>query len=113
MQESATVTGELWYRERIALLPDVVVEVKLVDVSKQDVPATVISEQTIKSPGQVPIAFVVAYDTEGIIPNHRYCIQARILEADGKLIFITTQAYPVITLGNPTSNVSIMLQKVG
>ena len=57
----ATVTGTVTYRERIALPPDAVVEIKLLDVSPMDVAATLIAEQAIIPQHQVPIAFALPY----------------------------------------------------
>jgi putative lipoprotein len=92
----ATVTGTVTYLQRIALTPGAVIEVKLVDVSRPDAPAT-ISEQTIRTVGQqVPIAFVLPYDPRRIEHHGRYVVRARILE-DGKLLFINEKDYPVIT----------------
>ena len=42
------VTGSVTYRERIALPPTAVVQVRLVDVSRADAPAVLIAEQVIR-----------------------------------------------------------------
>ena len=111
--EKATVTGTAFYLQRIALPPDtMMVQVQLVDISKQDVEALVLGEQTITPMRQVPISFEISYNPEDIIPNHRYAIQARITEIDGPLWFITTQAFLVITDGHPSSDVQVILQMV-
>ena len=46
------VTGTVDYRERMALPPDAVVEVRLSDVSRQDVAAPVIAETTVLPEGR-------------------------------------------------------------
>lgn len=52
--KQAAVTGSVAYRERIALSPDAVLEVRLSDVSRQDA-APVIAETTVVPAGrQVP-----------------------------------------------------------
>ncbi len=107
----ATVTGTVTYRERIALSPDAVVEVKLVDVSRADAPAVTIGEQTIKNPGQVPIAFEIGYDPKTIDSRFTYAVQARI-EERGTLMFINDTRYQVITRGNP-AHVDMVLKRVG
>jgi putative lipoprotein len=108
---SVSVTGTLAYRERIALGPAAVVEVKLADVSRADAPAIIIGELTIENPGQVPIAFEIEYDPAAIDARFEYAIQARITEA-GELRFINTTRYSVITRGNPT-HVDLVLQMAG
>ena len=109
---AAAVSGTVTYLQRIALPPNAVVEVKLVDVSRQDVPATVLGEQIITNPGQVPIPFEIAYDPASIDPRFTYAVQARIM-ADGQLLFISDTVTPVITRGAPTSDVEIVVVPVG
>ena len=108
---TATVTGTVTYRERIALAPDAVVEVKLLDVSRADAPAVTIGEQVIENPGQVPISFEVEYDPADIDERFTYAIQVRIMEGDS-LAFINDTTYPVITRDSPI-HVDMVLVKVG
>ena len=104
------VTGTITYRERIALPPEAVVEVRLSDVSLQDVASTLIGKSIITEPGQVPIPFEVSYFTSVIDQRHTYAVSARITVGND-LWFINTTAYPVITLGNPT-HVDMVVQLV-
>ncbi|MDQ3175872.1 MAG: YbaY family lipoprotein, partial [Acidobacteriota bacterium] len=53
-QNSATVTGTVTYRQRIAMPPGAVVEVSLLDVSRADAPAVVLDKLEIKPTTQVP-----------------------------------------------------------
>ncbi len=111
--EKVTITGTVSYLQRIALpLDTTIVQVQLLDISKQDIRALVLGQQTITPEHQVPIPFAVSYNPEDIIPNHRYAIQARITDLDGTLRFTTTQVYSVITNGNPRSDVQVILQMV-
>jgi uncharacterized lipoprotein YbaY/heat shock protein HslJ len=99
---AAAVRGTVTYRERIALPPQAVIEVQLVDVSLADAPATVISSVSINAEGrQVPFAFELPYDPAQIDPRFPYAVQARIT-VDGQLRFISTTRNAVITQGNPT-----------
>ncbi len=107
----AKVTGTVTYREKIALTPGAVVEVKLQDVSRADAPAITIGEQTIENPGQVPIAFEIEYDPADIDDRFSYAIGVRITES-GELAFINDTRYSVITRDNPT-HVDMVLVKVG
>ena len=108
---TATVTGTVTYRERIALAPNAVVEVKLIDISRADAPAVTVGEQVIENPGQVPIAFEIEYDPSKIDERFTYAVQARIMEGD-RLAFINDTRYAVITRGSPT-HVDMVLIKVG
>jgi uncharacterized lipoprotein YbaY len=110
--QSAAVTGTVTYLQRSALPPDAVITVQLADVSKADAPAQIISTQTIESGGnQVPFAYTLPYDPAQIDERYDYAVSARI-ESAGKLLFINTQRYAVITKGNPTENVEIIVEPV-
>jgi len=107
----ARLTGTISYLQRIALTPDAVVEVKLLDVSRADASSVTIAEQEIKpAGGQVPIAFELPYDTRRIEARHQYAVQVRILEG-GILRFINTQTYHVLT-GGHGNTVKVIVQAV-
>jgi putative lipoprotein len=106
------VTGTVTYLQRSALPPTAVIEVQLQDVSKMDAPAEVISTQTIEAQGkQVPFRYILKYDPAQIDPAHRYAVRATIKDG-AKLLFTSTQAYPVITNGAPTRDVEIVVEPV-
>ena len=110
----SAVTGVVTYRQRIALPPDAVVRVQLQDVSRADAPSVVLGEQVIESMGrQVPFPFSIAYDPATIDPRGRCTVRARIESAAGDLLWTNTQAYPVITAGNPTRDIEVVVQPVG
>ena len=100
-QPNASVTGTVTYRERLALSPGATLKVQLRDMSLQDAASTLIAEQIIPNPGQVPIKFKVQYNRQDIASRNTYSIQARIIESDGRLAFINDTTYEVITRGNP------------
>jgi len=112
--KTATVTGTVTYREQVALPPQgVLVIVKVEDISRADAPAVTIGEQIIENPGhQVPIPFEIQYNPDDIDARYTYAMRVRI-EVDGKLWFTNTTSYRVITGDYPTSNVEVMLEKVG
>jgi uncharacterized lipoprotein YbaY/uncharacterized protein YraI len=107
------VTGAVTYRQRIALPPDAVLTVQIQDVSIADAPAQVIGEQVIKEPGQVPINYSVQYRYRDIDDSNRYSMQARIEDAEGSLLFISDTSIPVLTQGNPSEDVEIVVAPVG
>ncbi|MGH2586447.1 MAG: YbaY family lipoprotein, partial [Dehalococcoidia bacterium] len=109
-----TVTGVVTYRVRIALPPDAVVTVRIEDVSRADGPARVIGEQVIATEGrQVPIPFSIGYRPSEIDPRFRYNVRAQIRDGSGRLLFTTTTAHPVITQGNPTKDIEVVVEMVG
>jgi putative lipoprotein len=109
---STRVTGTVSYRERIALPPGSLVIVTLEDTSKADAKATLLGEARITiGRKQVPITFAIDVEAGRIEPRHRYAVRARILDPQGSLRWTSTQAYPVITGGNPTS-VDVLVEAV-
>ncbi|NVK43912.1 MAG: YbaY family lipoprotein [Oceanospirillaceae bacterium] len=84
------ISGEVWYRERIALPPGAEVLVTLEDQSRMDAPATVITGYTHIVDGPGPYAFRLVYDPAAIDERMRYGLRARI-EHDGELLFISTE----------------------
>lgn len=110
---AASVTGTVTYLQRISLPPDAVVTVRIEDVSLADAPSEVIGEQVIETEGkQVPIPFEVTYKPSDVEDNHRYSVRARIEDGSGKLLFTSDTVMPVITGGNPTSDVEIVVVPV-
>lgn len=107
---SASVSGTVAYRERIALPPNAVVTVRLLDVSRADAAATTIAETVIQTNGrQVPIPFTLAYDPSRIEARNRYVVRATIGDAAGVMLFTTDTAVPVVTNGGMTFGFELML----
>jgi putative lipoprotein len=105
-----TVTGTVTYLQRIALPADAVVTVRIEDVSKADAPADLIGEQLIQTKdAQVPIPFAVPYDPGEIEENHSYSLRVRIEDGTGRLLFINDTSIPVITHGNPTQDIEVIV----
>lgn len=89
-----TISGEVIYRERIALPPEAALIVQLADVSLADAAATIIAETSIQPTGQVPVGFNLSFDPQKIVPGHSYAIQARIAAGD-TLWFVTDERHSV------------------
>ena len=98
--EPAAVTGTVAYRERMALTPEAVVEVQLLDVSIADASAKLIAKQTIRPRRQVPIPFELVYDPADIEERLTYVVRATIREG-GQLMFTTDRSYRVLMRGHP------------
>jgi putative lipoprotein len=105
------VTGTVSYREPIALPHDAVIEVSLLDVSLMDVAAKLISKQTITPEQSVPIPFKLHYDPQDIDQRMTYAVQARILDGEDKLLFVTDISYQVLTRGQP-DRVDLVLKHI-
>ncbi len=105
------ITGEVWYRERIALPPGSTVVVTLEDQSRADAPATVITDYTHVTEGQGPYSFRLIYDPAAIDDRMTYGLRARI-ENDGQLMFTSTEHIDPFA-GEPGEPVRIMVSKQG
>ena len=107
-----SIAGTVSYRERVALPPDAVVEVQLLDVSRQDAPSIIIAAASFPTRDrQVPIPFTLSYDPSKIIEKHSYAVRA-VIRSEGTVIFMSTSRYSVITHGN-LSRADLMLMRVG
>lgn len=112
-QGQASVTGEIFYLERIALPPAARVTVQLQDVSLADAPATVLAEQVIDPAGAgPPYAFTLPYDPAQIQNNRSYAVRATISDGN-RLLFTSTERISVITRGGPTSGVRVRVSAAG
>ena len=89
-EQPVSVTGQITYRERIALPPTAQIEIQLSDVSLMDSPSRTIAQQSFTADGrQVPFAFSLTVDQRPLDPRHSYAVSARITDASGRLMFIT------------------------
>lgn len=89
------------------------IEVKLLDVSLADAPATTISSQIYHLNGKsqiFPFTFELSYKSSQIKPHKRYSLSARVTDSKTKqLLFLTTTHYGLNAkkrIGNDESNKS-------
>lgn len=85
-----TLTGEVFYRERKLLPPGAELHVTLEDVSKMDVPSTVIAASTQSQTGAPPYQFSLDYSAADIDSRMQYSLRAKIM-LDGALLFTSTE----------------------
>ena len=94
--EEAIIKGSAFYLERIDLPPNAIFEATLEDVSLMDVRAPVLGNVVIESVTSIPINFSIQYNSNDIKQRHRYNVRGKIT-VDGRLMFITDTAHPVLT----------------
>ncbi|KAF1020686.1 MAG: putative lipoprotein YbaY [Pseudomonas sp.] len=107
----ASLDGEVFYLQRIALPPAATLSVTLSDVSLADAPSVTLAEQKGPVKGQVPLPFHLSYDPAQLKPGHSYAVSARI-ELDGKLLFITTERHSVQLNGQDKQPLRIRVDAV-
>jgi putative lipoprotein len=104
------ISGEVWYRERIALPPGARVIVTLEDQSRADAPATVLTDYThVVDAAQQPFSFRLVYNPAVIDARMTYGLRARI-EKDGELLFTSTEHIDPFA-GEPGEPVRIRVSK--
>ena len=109
---TATIHGEVFYLQRIALPPDAEVSVVLQDVSRADAPAVEVASTLMKTEGrQVPFPFALSYEPAKIEPGRTYALAARISSA-GQLLWVNEAQAPVLTRGAPADSIRIRLRQV-
>ena len=105
-----SISGTLSYRERMALPADAAIDVKLVEAPAPGGTAKTVAESVFAPGGkQVPIPFRLSYNASDINPANIYQVSATI-SVNGKLMFTSTTAYPVLTDG-ASDRIAIVLQQ--
>jgi len=88
--QQENITASVFYLQRIALPPGAQVTLVLEDVSKMDMAADIIAEQTIAAEGAPPYQLNLSYNAAKIKPQHSYALRAQI-EHNGQLLFTNTE----------------------
>ena len=101
------MTGTLTYLEPASLSPDARAIVVLVEGAGGSAAGSIVSNTVIEEPGQVPITFALPFDPDTIDPDATYVVAAEIV--DGERKWVTQPGLPVITQGNPTTDVALTL----
>lgn len=110
-EHDGILTGDVFYRERMALRPDALITVRLEDVTRGT--PRLLGDQIIRARGQqVPIPFNIAYDPAHITPDQRIVITARIDDGQGRPLFASRSPMPVITGYNPSTGVQVLVVRV-
>lgn len=104
-----TVTGEAFYRERVALPSGTRLEVTLTDASVPDPQTGLVRRIIVAKAGQPPYSFEIPYRRADIDPDHRYVVSARLVDLDD-VLFESSEPVPVITRGHP-DEVELLLRR--
>jgi putative lipoprotein len=107
---AGVLNGEVFYRERVALPPNAVLEVSLVDVTRPGGLGELVASMQVRPDRQVPIPFEIRYGDDDVDPRRSYAVRANIL-ADGRLLFVNARQLRVLTHGHPNS-VRILMSAV-
>jgi putative lipoprotein len=107
-----TVSGTVTYAERIHVRPDAVMRVRLLDVSDAQARPVALAEHAQATGGtRPPFRFELEFDGLAIDDGGLYVLEAT-LEADGRTLLRTPTAIPVITRGQPSEHVQLVLRSL-
>lgn len=101
------LTGEVTYRERIALPDGAILTIDMIDLAVPDRPRL-----TVRAPigtGEVPLTFTLTFEDSMILPLHDYVLNAEI-RAPG-FLFRNTEPHPVTPLAQ-TAPIEIVTSPV-
>lgn len=108
--ELVTITGAATYRQRIAMPPGAVLNVRIEDVSRADAKAVVLAEVSeVFGARQVPIPFSLTLPRTTIDARGRYSLRATVT-VDGRLRFTTDKHYPV-SFNGASEKFNLQLQR--
>lgn len=106
-----TLTGEVTYRERIALPDGATLKVQLLDTTASGSPARVEAAAAVATPGQVPLTFTLNFDDRAIDPSHEHALVAEI-SSGLELWFRNATPYPVKPLA-PDGDIVVVVDFTG
>ncbi|HET9218464.1 MAG TPA: META domain-containing protein [Terriglobia bacterium] len=90
------VTGQITYREKMAVPAQSVAVVTLRDITVANAASTVIAEQRIDLAGrQVPIAFRLTVDRAKLQSQRKYAVRGSIVGPDEKFLWVTMDIHVV------------------
>ncbi len=107
LARAGVLSGEVFYRERVALPSNAVLEISLVDVTRPGGLGELVASMQVRPNRQVPIPFEIRFGDDDVDPRRRYAVRANIL-ADGRLLFVNASPQRVLTQGYPNSVRTLM-----
>ena len=108
--KKAAITGVIAHTHPMTIPVGYVITVQIEDTTKADAPGKKIAEQVIKSQGEeLPMPFEIIYDPGKINAKHAYSLRVIIEDSTGKMTYTNNTSVPVITNGNPTQKVTVIV----
>lgn len=107
LAERITLSGDVTYRERIALPEAGTLTVALIDLAQPDKPGLA-ATAAIARPGKVPLTFTLNLDTDSLDATHQYALVAQIAGADGAVWFRNNEPYAIDPMAPATPIVIIV-----
>ncbi|MHA6204185.1 YbaY family lipoprotein [Dyella soli] len=106
-----SITGDIRYDLPQPLPAGAYLKVTLADVSRQDVAARTISEETIQPVGASPVDFLISYDPADLRDGVDFALSVRLQQGD-KLLAINDTRVSVLGRSGEKGPVSVLLKAV-
>jgi uncharacterized lipoprotein YbaY len=101
-QSAAGVRGQVVCKERITLTPQAVLTVRLRDVTYSSWQNVEVGKHVIPNPPHPPIPFSIEYDPTAIYPDHKYAVDAWLVDR-GQIVLQSSTPLPVTPLAGSTA----------
>ena len=108
---AAHVTGTITYREKMALSPTAIVDVRIDDVTRPGSGEPIVASTRIEHPGQVPVRFELPYDPQLIDERSRYAVRA-VISDNGMVLFASLDTVLVLTQAHG-QRADLVLSRIG
>lgn len=104
-----TITGQLAYRERIALPPEARMEIVITDITRGEDDGLVLSRlETSIGNASVPIPFAIDVSKHNLSEGPLYVLRAFLKDADGTVLFRSTEPF-LLNLRNEQIDVGTIM----
>ncbi|CAK7050537.1 hypothetical protein CUZ56_01793 [Saezia sanguinis] len=111
MSQNSTLSGEVYYNDRSALPMGATLTVTLMDESDNRDVSTALSHASYEIKHQVPLPFVLSYDSTKLRAGNTYVLDAKI-EYQGKLLYATRERAKVNLDGGSKTGIRVEVVKV-
>lgn len=98
--QANTIRGTVSPRDSAPLPAGATVDVRMLDLRRRDAPVTVARTSFAVEGRPTPLAFELRFDPAGLDRSRPYAVRATI-QSEGRVLFATESAQPVLTQGNP------------
>jgi len=90
------IRGSATYWEKIKMPPGTKLRIQLIDHLLADTPEAIVADVTMADVAGPPYEFALPYDPAELRPHGQYGLHASLLDAGGKLWFVTDTRIPVV-----------------
>ncbi len=95
-EKNTLMSGNVVYHERIAMYPNSIVHVMLIDLANEGKEDYIVAQTTVTQPTQVPVAFSLEFDRTALKPNHDYEVRAAIISGTNHSLWLGKQRISAI-----------------